>query len=445
VSRPGLWAAGTDLLSRRGALLVTAAAVALGATLFFSVFGAGEGPARSAGADSFSRSALGYHALAAFLEQAGATVVATRYRPLDSVGPQAGLMLLEPPTDPDLAEQVRQLVEGALDRGAPVLVVLPERSWQVDAWEPSRVARVDPLTVGRLAGLVAAVTGVAGEGAVDGEDASDAHTTPRRSVRGLARQHWEGPLAEGARVELVESQTLPLEEIGMEPELFGDLGGVVLRDPERRLTLVTDPDLLNNHGIGRGDNALVARRLFLDPTAGGPAPAVWVIDETLHGFERAPSVARELLAFPLSLFSLQVALLAIVAVWSAVRRFGSPVPLPPRIPGGTATLVENTARLLDMGGHHAVTLHGYLEAVVDRAGEALGVRVGEGRRDRITRLSAAARQRGVGEDLEDIARRVAGLGRRLGDGATAERERGDAFILARRLHRWCEEVLDGAR
>lgn len=429
-----------EFLAGHGKGVVTVAAVALGLSIFLLIFGEGEGPAVSAGADSFSRSAVGYHALGEFLERSGVTMVITRYRPLEALGPEAGLALFEPPTDSEGLERVRTLVSGALERGAPVVVVLPERAWAVDPTEAGRVSDVRPLLPTRLSRLLAAV-------AWPQDDAPEggAVPLPARPDLGLETQVWEGPLAAGAEVTLVEPQVLPVDALEMTAEIYAGGDGVVFRDRERGLTLVTDPDLLNTHGIGRGDNALVAKRLFLGTEGGAEVPQVWVVDETLHGYERAPSVVGRLLEFPLSLFTVQVALLAVVVVWSAARRFGRPLPAPPRVPGGTSTLLETTARLLEVGGHHGETLERYLEAALDRASERLASRPIEGA-DRVSRLAAVARSRGVTEDLEDIARRVAALSgqldvRDVDDGGV----RGEAFILAHRVHRWCEEVLDGAR
>ncbi|MGD2115181.1 MAG: hypothetical protein PVG07_09010, partial [Acidobacteriota bacterium] len=83
----GHGASGDAPFARRALLAVILAAVALGVTLFFYVFGEAPSEVASAGADTFSRSALGYHALTAFLERSGARVRVSRFEPLRAVGP----------------------------------------------------------------------------------------------------------------------------------------------------------------------------------------------------------------------------------------------------------------------------------------------------------------------------------------------------------------------
>ncbi len=434
--------ASTVRFGPRAVWWIAVAAVSFALTLFFYVFGEAPAQVSSPGPNSFSRSALGYHALVGFLGEAGGTVRVSRFGTVNVLGPDAGLLLLEPPTAPGRLEAVRSLLAGAIQRKAPIVVVLPKWHWRVDLDDRSRVKSVQPVAadeVARLLGVLAAppATDLAG---------GAGHWSPIRPREASARLDLTGPLAEGLAPELAWPQVLPGDLPWFEPLVETSAGPVIVTDPKRRLTIVADPDLLDTHGLGLGDNAALARRLLLEPGnlgsgEGTGAPTTWVVDETLHGFERVPSVTRELLELPLVFFTLQAALLAGLAAWSAARRFGKPLPVPPRLAAGAWTLIDNTARLLAFGGHHAEAVERYLDVVVAEGVAAFGVPARLNRRARVARLAEVAAQRGASEDLEEIARRVVAL--RSGPSAQAVAAR--SFNLARRLWRWRQEVMDGAR
>lgn len=413
---------------RRAVWIVVAAATAFGVTLFFSVFGGEPVEVVSVGGDTFSRSAVGYHALGAFLEEAGVEVRISRYRTLETVGPGTGLLLLEPPVGEHEAERVAGLVAGAAARGVPTVVVLPKWRPLADSDDRSRAAKVLPLETEWVEGLLAALFEEAG---------SEAAGLLERSELESAALDGAGPLASDLTLELVHPQVLTGELPNVEALATTSAGAVVVHDPARRLTVVSDPDLLNTHGLGRGDNALLAHRLLVGREG---SPATWVVDETLHGYEVVPSMVRELLELPLALFTLQTLLLALLATWAAARRFGRPLEPPPRLEGGSRTLIDNTARLLAVGGDHAEALDRYLDLVVDDGGAAYGAPAGLGRPERVAHLAAAAKRRGVTHDLNEIARRTLGL-----HGQPARSTGPRALTLARRLWKWREEVVHGAR
>jgi len=421
---------------RRALWWIASAAVCFAVTLFFYVFGEAPAEVSSPGADTFSRSALGYQALVTFLGEAGGAVRVSRFGTAGLVGPEAGLLLLEPPTGIGRLDEVLSLVSGAVENGAPVVVVLPEWSWTVDPDDRSRVGSVEPIAARRLSRLLGVLLAAPSRNLAEDEG----QWTPIRPRGSAAESPLTGPLAEGLHPVLVRPQVLPRDLPWFEPLLETAVGPVIVTDPKRRLTIVSDPDLLNTHGLGLGDNAELARRLFLGSWDDAGRPSAWVVDETLHGFERVPSITRELLELPLVFFTLQAALLAGLAVWSAARRFGKALPAPPRLAAGTHTLIDNTARLLAFGGHHAEAVERYLDAALADGVAAFGVPTSLGRRARVARLAEVAAARGATEDLEDIARRVAALR----SGASAQAVAARSFNLARRLWRWREEVLDGA-
>jgi hypothetical protein len=214
-------------------------------------------------------------------------------------------------------------------------------------------------------------------------------------------------------------------------------GGVLLtevvRGDGRRLLVLSDPDLISNHGLGQGDNAAAALELLGRARRAGQAI---VLDETLHGHERIPSLWRELFAFPLLPAVLQGALALGALVWSGLARFGTPVPTPLGLGSGRAVLIDNTASLLRSAGYSAHTLGRYLDAAMEDVGRVLHAPAGRPAEQRAW-LSRIGRFRGVRVELTRLQAEVE---------ATRQADRPSAAAIvsaARRIHRWKQEMLLG--
>jgi len=133
------------------------------------------------------------------------------------------------------------------------------------------------------------------------------------------------------------------------------------------LSVLADPDVLNNFGLRRPENARFTIGLIDELRAGGPV----VIDETMHGYAQSPSLLRTLFQFPLVLATLQVLVCAALAVWAAMVRFGPRRAAPPPIAPGKDFLIRNTAALLHYGGHHSHALKRYLQLTTQAVRHAL--------------------------------------------------------------------------
>jgi hypothetical protein len=196
--------------------------------------------------------------------------------------------------------------------------------------------------------------------------------------------------------------------------------------------VLSDPDVLANHGLDDGDNAAFALGLLDHLRDGRPI----VLDETLHGFELVPSIWTQLGTFPLVLLPVQLALLLAVVLWAAAGRFGPLVPPPPAIAPGKAFLVEQIAELLQVGGGSWQVLHRYYRNQLRTAARRLGSVRDE--KHALALVQACARARGRQETLaalhEEVQRAIAG--RRSPD---AQR----CLELAAAIHRECEEIVHG--
>jgi len=408
--------------SRRSAAWVAAVAgVSLAVSAFLGAYGELLGDPPTWGPDGFSRSAIGHRAFADLARQLGFPVLVSRHRTAARAADDVVTALLEPDLGPDDGPRRARLVDIAAAAGT-LLLVLPKRTGPPD---PTRSGWL------REQALVPPAVALAPLGALGDEDAWD--VDPRAQLLRLdhAPAGWRGDFP---------APTLPSPQLlrtsALQPLLWCDDGVLVgeLRRPGARAVVVSDPDLLATHGLGLGENAVVAVRLL--EALGAPARPL-VLDETLHGLEIQPSIARELLRFPLLLATLQALAAALLAAWAAAVRFGRPRPPPRELPGGAGFLVESTAGLLQHGGHPDQALAAYWR---DAREEVLRRLHGRGPQeadpDRALRRLLDARGRGASIDALDA--RVAALRtRRLG----AEEE---AVRAALEIHRWREELTDGA-
>jgi uncharacterized protein DUF4350 len=372
----------------------------------------------SADADAYSRSAIGHRALVELLRARQVPVMVSRFDSGSRAGEQALLVLAEPRLAEGGTGAVRKLQQ-MIRAAQRTLLVLPKWKGHEDPEHPGWLDRAGPVPPAELASLLKAadVPAVAflaaGGGALSCEGAGAAATLERPQ---LLRPN-EGDESLRPIVTCAGGWLLAERE---EPED----GGVVW--------VLSDPDLLANHGIADGDNALVAWAVFEHAREAGQAV---VIDETLHGHERVPSLFRELFTFPLALATFQAALAIGFLVWSGASRFGAPVPAPPVLEAGKGVLVDNTAALLRLGGHSAYTLGRYLDSLTQEVARVLhsehAGKPGESR----ARLRRIGRRRRVTEDLAAIESAVERL--------RAEKSPAPAAVLAvaRRVHRWREEML----
>jgi hypothetical protein len=212
------------------------------------------------------------------------------------------------------------------------------------------------------------------------------------------------------------------------------------------MLLIADPDLLNNQGLGRAENAAVALRLL----AGELHAQGLVFDETIHGYHRSTGLLTEALRLPLLPATLHGLLVAALVAWSAGARFGKPLPaLRPPAPG-KAVLIGNTAELLVRGGHAADSLARYYRYTLQAVGAHFFLPQDLAPAELAARLARLAPRAAAGRrptappapgGLAWIERRIA----RLGAAPAGSRGEERAAALAREIYRWRLEMMDGTR
>lgn len=373
---------------------------------------------RSAEADAYSRSAIGHRAFVELMRAQDVPVLVSRFDSGHRAGSQALLVVAEPRLDEDPVTRSRKLRQMLRD-ATRSLLVLPKRQGPEDGTHQGWLARaelVPPTAIAKAlqeADVPAGYALPAGDGlqSCEGVPSSPTITQPQfLRPTGDPRLH--------ALITCANGWLLAERE-----------------DPQgRRLLILSDPDVLANHGLGDGDNAAVA--LAILAYARRPGQAV-LFDETLHGHERVPSLWRELFTFPLAVASVQGLLVVAFLVWSGLGRFGAPIPPPRSLSAGKGVLVDNTAALLRLGGHSAYTLGRYLESLKYEVARTLHAPADASPAELRDRLRRLGRRRRVTEDLGALETSVA----RLRDHASPPPS--VVLAVARRVHRWRQEMLSG--
>jgi hypothetical protein len=330
---------------------VAAALLSLLASFRLLVTPGASGRVHSSDADGYSISALGHWGFLQLLRDQGTPVVQLRHR-----RPDLGHGLLVVAEPGDLVKAERSALADAVDAASACLLVLGKRSGSADPERPDWIDR-DQLEA------LESVTAVAAELAAPWQLAAlrvEQASGWRAAAGFLGTPDLPGP------VQLL--QPAPGLEAWIECEqgvLLGCMGN---------LAVLADPDLLANHGLGRGANAALVLAAVDRLRDGGTV----AYDETCHGHRREPSFWQELGRFPLVLVPVHLWLLLGLTLWIAAGRFGSPLPAPPALAAGTAFLIENTVAMLDRRGHHGAAVVRFVRQCVRRAAVRLHVPRGSG-------------------------------------------------------------------
>ena len=386
---------------------IAAALLTFAASLYFGSGGAGGASGRDAvGPSAFSRSAIGYAGIAEILRRRGVPVLKSTYQSRAKLAHGGVLVLAEPPASLALLGSLDDLL-----KAPTVLLILPKwhgaestshKGWVADV-EPAPPAEAE--WVLRLAAPSGTVTRV--------------QSASAWSVNALgAAPDLHAPL------QLVRSDKLHPIVGGAEGMLVGER---VVRGTQ--IWVLADPDVIANHGIGKGGNADFALAL-LDALGGRNGV---VFDETVHGYVAAPASPLKLLfQFPYVLATAMGAVTIVLLLWATLGRFGAPEAVPPVLGAGKSGLIENAAALLDFAGYRPAVVRRYVQASLRDAAERLHAPRGLDAAVLLDWLRRVGAARGVAIDCAAVA-------------AEAER-RNDAAGLAaaaRAIHEWKGEILDG--
>lgn len=403
---------GVQVFSRRTLmLLVVIGLLSFAGAIYLIVTNDSAGQARTAGNSAFSDSAIGHHAFVELLRRLDIPVLISRNNSAAKAWPNHLLVVAEPRANKEwnsLAQQV--------ETAAHALVILPKWIGQPDPDKKGWIEDASTLSVRRVASVAAQLLPEA------------------RVVRGREeRPAWRG--------DFTSDPALPRPQLlvdpSLEPLIWSDEGVLLGRIPGAGgdLWILSDPDLLSNHGLGAGDNAVLTIEI-IDTLR--EAESTVILDETVHGFLRVPNRLRVLFEFPLVIATLLGLIALGLLAWSAGQRFGAARPVERALQPGKEGLIANTARLLEDAGHDREVLRRYRETLL---------------RDTAHRLHAPRKL-----DGDDLGKWFAGIEATRGSSLriktiltelqaailAPQANRRRLLHLARDLHDWREDLINGS-
>lgn len=343
--------------------------VAVVLTLFSDDLAQSRQPAT--GPDSYSRSALGYRGLIALLRQLDIPV--ERSRGAAAPPPQDALLIIAEPHASD--EETKQRLINLISESPRTLIVLPKWIGSAEPGEPW-IAEVERVPASEISDVLDAI----------GADAALA-ASPAEQREATSKQ-------------LLSADS----DVEVDTELAGGiLVGEVPEPPyQGRVWVLSDPDILNNHGLRNPETARMAVALIDRLREGGPV----IFEETVHGYTQTPGLVRTLFRFPLVLATIQILICGLLAGWAAMVWFGPRRAAPPPLAAGKDFLISNTASLLLYGGHHHAAVRRYLAHSVSVVRGAVFAPTLSAA-DTVTWLDRLAAARGLSLSLQALEAQVA--------------------------------------
>jgi hypothetical protein len=395
------------------AVWIGAAAFLLVLSLYFMNQG-GSGPGSDdVGPTVFSRSAIGHAAIADLLGRLGIPVTKSRYGAMPEGGDNA-LVLAEPGPTSDVIEILRGLLS------APrTLLVLPKRSGNPSRKRPGWLAD----------------TYVLPESSVD--PVLDLLNADIKLVRTDRVDHWsENDLGIDpdipSPVQLIQLQPNVIRPIVTSAQgiLVGEISG-----GGRAVWILSDPDVIENHGFARGNNAAFAVALFNEFRMHRQG---LTFDETEHGYAaRPPGPLKLLFTFPYVFATLQGGIAILLLLSATVGRFGKPEPAPIPLAAGKRGLIRNSASLLVFAGSNPAIVQRYVQETVQDAARQLHAPEGLVAEALLAWLQRVGKARRGAVDCAAVIGRLNSL-------PAGARGRSAALqSIARDIYRWKREIIDG--
>lgn len=409
---------------------IVAAALAFAVSLYF--MGNNQGT-DTVGPSTFSRSAIGYEGIADVLQQLGIPVVKSRYDSLGKLSRGSVLVIAEPRPSGKTETTMRTLL-----KADTILVILPKwtgrPSQQKSGWlgEAELVPSADVDWVLQLVAPQAEALQVSQAAwTTNALNIAPTLQAPIQLIHGGSLQPLIGSkdgilLGElsrgGGGLALLADGRTPLKR------------GATVND-RRRIWVLSDPDVIANHGFAQPNNAALAVAMIKRLVARSGRV---VFDETLHGFTSAPASPFLLLfRYPFVVATVQGAIAIALLLWATLGRFGAPQQAPPPLSAGRLGLLANIAKLVEFTGHQEVMIRRYVLETVRDVARQLHAPRGLSTAATVAWLQRVGAARGIDADCGVLV----GQAEALADG----RRRSPASLvrLAREIHRWRGEIVDG--
>ncbi|ANL49374.1 hypothetical protein AMC87_PB00050 (plasmid) [Rhizobium phaseoli] len=256
-----------------------------------------------------------------------------------------------------------------------------------------------------------------------------------RSEKGFEQAHPRLTPDQPVSIALYNAQTFDLARLPSScKELARTLTGALLVHCENyhHAYLLSDPDLLNNHGLALADNAAFAaslvtllrgtaeRPVYLD-TADQPLDSEKPVDEG-KTYERSASDLKRFFVYPLSLIWGTLVVVAAICFWRGACRFGPALrEASANVELSKTAAIDATARLLRLSGNDGRMAGQFvLHLLADKAQLLFG--------------SGAGNQAGIARLFQRLARQDKAAAQALHAAAEALIERGHVMTRAD-LHR----------
>ncbi len=363
------------------------------------------------GPSSFSRSAIGYAGLAEVLQQLHIDVVKSRDDSLGKLTPKSVLVIAEPRPGGKTERIMRTLLTADT-----ILLVLPKWIGRPSRDKPGWLGKAELLPSAAIEWALHLVA-------------------PKAEMLQVDKAAW--PTNAFAIEPSLDAPIDLIRGAGLRP-LIGSADAMLLgelTDHNRTVWILSDPDIVSNHGLPRVGNAALAAAMIERLRSGAGRV---VFDETIHGFAGVPTNPLALLfRFPFVIATLLGAMTVALLLWASLGRFGAPQPAPPPLNAGRQTLLQNIAKLVEFTGHQEMMIKRYVLETVRDVGRQLHAPRGLSGAALVAWLQRVGAARGV--DIDCAA--LVGEAERLADG----RRRGAASSvrLARDIYRWRGEIVDG--
>jgi hypothetical protein len=313
-------------------------AAAFALSIYLLAFGSGDTQRNAVGPSAYSRSAIGYAGLAELLRRVGIPVIKARSGDVVSTSGKL-LILAEPPLV--TAQELGRYAFGDADR---VLVILPKwrgyRSSSHSGWISEATLLPTALSDQTIEKMGA--TG--------------------KTARVVRPDRWTtDTLGITPQLELLVQV---IQDTKLTPIVAADNQVLVGKqtDQKRQIWILSDPDMVSNHGLIMGRNAEFAIRLV---NVLRPAQGEVVFDESVHGY-RAPSsnLLTLMLQFPFIIVTIQLLAASALLLWATMPRFGLPLPAPEVLDAGKRSLIRNAAILLRHSPRPEIIIASYLRSTV---------------------------------------------------------------------------------
>jgi hypothetical protein len=409
---------------------IVAAALTFAVSLYF--MGNDQG-ADTVGPSAFSRSAIGYAGIAEVLQELGIPVLKSRYDSLGKLTPGSVLVIAEPRPGGKTEATIRTLL-----KADTILLILPKWTGHPSQQNSGWLGEAELLPSDDVDWVLHLVAPQADAVQVS----QTAWTTNAFNITPTLQ----------APIQLMHGDRLQPLIGGKDGILLGELsrgsGGIALltdglkplkrkttANGNRTIWVLSDPDIIANHGFAQPGNAALAVAMMKRLTA---ASGRVVFDETLHGFISEPASPFLLLfRYPFVVATIQGAIAIALLLWATVGRFGAPQSAPPPLSAGRQGLLQNMAKLVEFTGHQEVMIRRYVLETVRDVARQLHAPRGLSSAATVAWLQRVGAARGIDTDCGALVGQAEALadGRRTSP-ASLER-------LAREIHRWRGEIVDG--